>query len=192
MSSFKPETILNMNIFDYVCACAEEGDYGPLHDIGLGRDDIIKINQLNMRDVIRLSQTKAHILDIRVNRERLHNMLNSLNIRRKEDDDINQLIRMGAPQPMMQSLFAITPGDFTDKRKLFGLQDEGVGRAPEPSDDEQHIIYKAYEHLKTSPENMSARQWIDLAEETNISLRTIWQYVQQIQIDSFQLTQEDH
>jgi len=184
MASVSLDSVLNKAVIDYVCLCIEAGDMASLHEMGLGHDEISQLNGLRAVDLSRLTTTKAHFLDITVHRERFYNVVSQLHRNRSIEDNVDELIRRGAPLPMMSSLFAVSALTFAAKRKMFGLGDEGVGRTAEANEDELEKIYRYYQKQNKPAEEFSAIEWLILSDETNTTLRTIWQVIQRAQLSA--------
>lgn len=174
MRTVDNSSFLNKSIIDYICMCIDSDDLAPLDDMGLAKEDVRLIRDLKQSDITQLYLTKAHFLDIKIDRKRFHNLMKSLANNRKLEDGIDKLIAAGAPQPMLGSLFGVTAPQFTARRKFFQMTDEVSGRIADPTTEEETNAYNYLKSTGKSYTELSPEDWIVFHQKTELSLRTIW------------------
>lgn len=173
MSEIRKEALLTKAVFDYILLCVDAGDFSPLYDLGLAGIDIQKIQELYATDLLSMACSRANIIQIKFDRTRFYHLLAAMERERKKQQFVLELIAMGAPATMMQTLFALTPAQYSAARKNLNMQD-GVGRTANVNEHDAHAAYNAFMALETTVEQLTLDQWQALLKATNLNLRELW------------------
>ena len=92
------------------------------------------------------------------------------------EDDLQALIDTDAPYEMVRDFFGSSTREYTRRRRAsIGLTN--AGRPQEPTEEEVDRLWdmwKASDRKDASGRLGSVRDYIDLAEESDVSLRSIW------------------
>jgi hypothetical protein len=88
-----------------------------------------------------------------------------------------KLISLDAPSDMMQDLFGMGVKEYTFARRVIGAP-PGVGRPPEPTEEQARKIWLAWESLGQEPSVVPPRVWLELAESMDLPLRLVWRVTQ--------------
>lgn len=184
MASVSANVILNKAVFDYVMVCIEHGDVDPLYEMGLSSDDLTRMQNIKNCELMRLVNSKANVLDFKIDSQRLNNMLNMISKETQTEEHISLLIKNGAPQTMLNSLYAITPSQYTSKRKLHGITNEGVERSKDASEEQLEAIYNDFKLLQKDVSEVTPNEWIGISKTAKANLRIVWQVVQRMAVEA--------
>jgi hypothetical protein len=78
---------------------------------------------------------------------------------------------------MMQALFGMGVKEYTFARRVIGAP-PGVGRPPEPTEEQARVIWLAWESLGLEPSLAPPKVWLELAKNLDLPLRLIWRVTQ--------------
>jgi hypothetical protein len=177
------EAELNCAIFTYAARCLVEGDIDALRQIGFEPTDVQILDELRLSDLHALSASRAHALDVRVNRESLRWLVEHVRRRRTRDMLRLELLRLDAPSEMMTKLFGMTGRSYTAIREALGI----VGGQGRPSshlgnEDEEERLWALWVRLADPERPTRLRQddlWLVIGRELAFGLRSAWTIIQQ-------------
>lgn len=177
------EAELNCAIFTYAARCLVEGDIDALRQIGFEPADVQILDELRLSDLHALSASRAHALDVRVNRESLRWLVEHVRRRRTRDMLRLELLRLDAPSEMMTKLFGMTGRSYTATRETLGI----VGGQGRPSshlgnEDEEERLWNLWVRLADPERPTRLRQddlWLVIGRELASGLRCAWTIIQQ-------------
>lgn len=179
MSNIRKETVLNKSVFDYILMCIADRDIAPLNELGMSCLDIQKLQELYAIDLISLACSRANFIKVKIDRTRFYNLLNAISKERAQQQQIIDLIRLGAPQTMLKELFAISQSEYTALRKSLNLSD-GIGRTANVSEQDASLVYMQFKELNTTVDKLSIEQWRNLLSKSNMNLRELWNTLKNI------------
>lgn len=88
----------------------------------------------------------------------------------------NALVQRDAPVAMLQELFGVGAKQYAVMRKAIGAA-PGVGRPSGVAEEDVHAVWQTWERIvgngRASPEH-----FLQVADETGVSMRAIWRLVQ--------------
>lgn len=178
------ESELNFAIFNYAARSLAEGDVEALLQIGFVPEDIPVIEQLRLSDLHSLAASRAHALDVRINRESLQWLMERVRRRRTREMLKLELLRLEAPYPMMQGLFGMTPRDYAALRDTLGVSG-GLGRPRTNLDDDDTGLNSGLWRLwiqfgdTGQPDRLRYDDlWLVIGREQRSALRVAWHVIQ--------------
>lgn len=183
------EAELNYAVLTYAARCLTEGDIDALREIGFEPEDIEVIDELRLSDLHALAASRAHALNVRIDREALHWLVEHVRRRRARDALRLELLRMDAPSDMMTSLFGMTGRGYTATRDALGIVG-GHGRPASHLGDEaeESKLWALWVQLADIRRPSRLRHddlWLVLARELPTGLRSAWNIIQQWARDEY-------
>lgn len=182
-SSRTKEAELNYAIFAYAARCVMEGDLEALRQVGFQPGDMQVIDQLRLADLHALSASRAHALNVRVDRDALQWLVEHVRRRRTRDMLKLELLQLDAPSEMMTNLFGMTGRSYTASRETLGIVG-GQGRPSSRLDDdgEEARLWHLWVALAdpTRPQKLRHEDlWLVIGRELASGLRRAWNIIQQ-------------
>lgn len=173
--NFTREGYINIQNLFYACACLFDGDIEAVRRVGLSPKTIEKILNMPVRSLLRVACTQANgVFDNQFCQSKFERLLNAVSHEETQQRLCEALLRRDAPMSLMQSLFALSSGEYKLRRKLFGIE-SGVGRLRKLEESEEAIIWDAFENQgRPIVEKIGAQQWIDLSDMTGLSVRHLY------------------
>ena len=185
------EAELNFAIFAYAARCVMEGDLEALRRTGFEPGDVQVIDQLRLADLHALSASRAHALNVRVDREALQWLVEHVRRRRTRDMLKLELLQLDAPSEMMANLFGMTGRSYAATREALGIIG-GQGRPSIRLDNEAEEarlwhLWVAFADA-TRPHRLRHEDlWLVIGRELASGLRRAWTIVQQWSHDEHSL-----
>lgn len=178
MSSSK-EADLTTAVLLYAMRCLAEGDQQALRAMNFGPKELEALKEMNLSDLYRADALRVHCLKIGLDRAVFWPMLEHLQRQRETEDLQRTMIVADAPLEMMQQLFGLSSREYTRWRRLLTLA-PSVGRPSEPSEEDTHKLWYAWEDRKKirGDNPLIAPDYLVLQQETGIGLRATWLLVQ--------------
>ncbi|NKB61220.1 MAG: DUF2857 family protein [Gammaproteobacteria bacterium] len=178
MSSSK-EADLTTAVLLYAMRCLAEGDQQALRAMNFGPKELEALKDMNLSDLYRADALRVHCLKIGLDRAVFWPMLEHLQRQRETEDLQRTMIVADAPLEMMQQLFGLSSREYTRWRRLLTLA-PSVGRPSEPSEEDTHKLWYAWEDRKQARGDnpLIASDYLALQQKTDIGLRAIWLLVQ--------------
>jgi hypothetical protein len=174
------ESDLVTAVLMYAMRCLAEGDQGALHNMNFGPQEIETLREMTLADLYRVASLRAHCLAIRLNRRVYWPMIDNLRQQRASEELQQTLIAADAPQEMLQTLFGLGPREYTRYRRMLSV-DPSVGRPPEPDEESAHRLWAVWKEQvgDEAPDLLEPEVYLDLYQETGLSMRAIWSLTQQ-------------
>lgn len=170
----RPGAELSFQILRYGAQKLAEGDFNALLDLGFTLEEIKMIEKLPLKDLNHLSRLGAHFLDVKVNHECFATSLRHVQQEAENEAIQEELIRLRAPGAMMQALFGMTPLQYANRRKLLNLAGAGIGRPSEPSEEDQHAVWRAWHRHTGLPE---VQRYLETSRTSQVPLNVVWTLV---------------
>ncbi len=155
----------------YVCETLADGDIQAVLDLGLRMDQIARLARFSLNDLRHLSDVPTHFMDVSVNAECLDRVIAHMERSREREALHDELIRNGAPYPMLFSFTGMTNREFAARRRLLGMSGSGRGRPPTPSEDDEQRVWAAWQASAQKP--LEAR-YLHVSETTGVPLNLVW------------------
>jgi len=163
----------------YALRCMAEGDQIALSNMNFGPKEIKALREMHLADLYRIESLRAHCLEITLNRHVYWPMIDHLCKQRESEEMLQSLIAADAPQEMTQVLFGLNPRDYTRLRRTLSV-DPSVGRPPEPDEESSQQLWQVWSNLIQGEVSglLTPEQYLEIHDETNLSVRTIWNQTQ--------------
>jgi hypothetical protein len=147
----RKEYDLTQAVLRYAAACAREGDWTALRDIGFGQRAAETLDALTLGELQRLEcKMHGHILQVRLDREAFWHVIQQIERETRWTRVKRELLRRDAPAEMMESLFGMGHKKYTACRKLVGAP-RAVGRPAEPDEATAHRMWLAWNARAGNP-----------------------------------------
>lgn len=169
------EIRLMQSIFTYVASCLNDQDREASRRLRLRPDQMERISQMTTADFLRLSELAKGCVEVDVDPKALDDVFRRIDERRHREALINQCMRADAPREMMSAFFGLSRHRYAHLRALHDVP-ASVGRCPRPSPETERRIY---ERWQTRRQCWSAQTLLEIAEQLDVSLRTVWDQVKQ-------------
>ena len=163
---------LNRLVLDHIIHGIVTGDHGLASQLGITAAMARQLTELRTGEINRLANLRGCIR-IAVDVPALARLLDHLEQERRKEHQVHELIRRGAPSPMLLSLFDMNGREITALRYAMGLPGS-PGRTRQPTEEEEREIWEAMRRLELDPWEMQPPDWIELHDATGVPLRTLW------------------
>ncbi|WP_419603880.1 STY4526/YPO1902 family pathogenicity island replication protein [Thiolapillus sp.] len=167
--------LLNRMVLDHLINSIASGDHTIANQLGIPPAMIAPLTDLRPAEINRLAELRGCVR-ITLDVPALSRLLDRLMQDRSKEQLVQELIRRGAPQPMLYSLFQLTSREATALRYVLGLPGS-PGRTREPTEEEEHRVWKTMQKLAMTADRMTPQDWVDLQDETGVPLRVLWAMV---------------
>jgi hypothetical protein len=167
------EELLRHSVWSYVFALIQNGDGTLLRKIGIGAEHLRRLSALSIQDLQRAIQSGDEVVQVRIDADRLEEVMLLLERGRVREQLLERCIRLGAPWPMMKTFFAMKHRDFRDLQARYDVHSP-AGRPPHPSPEVAERIYRNWEE---AGRRMTAAGLVRVAEETGLPLHVVWREV---------------
>ena len=162
-------------VLDHLINSIASGDHTIANQLGIPPAMIAPLTDLRPAEINRLAELRGCVR-ITLDVPALSRLLDRLMQDRSKEQLVQELIRRGAPQPMLYSLFQLTSREATALRYVLGLPGS-PGRTREPTEEEEHRVWKTMQKLAMTADRMTPQDWVDLQDETGVPLRVLWAMV---------------
>ncbi len=166
---------LNRMVLDHLIQQIVSGDHSLADQLGLDSRIREQLMELRSIEIGRLSELRGY-LQIQVDVSALSRLLDHLDLERQEERIVKELVRRGAPQSMLRSLFHLSSRDVTALRQAIGLPGS-PGRPRQPTEQEEREAWERFQELGLSLDAMAPTDWIRFHDATGIPLRVLWAMV---------------
>lgn len=174
----RKEFELTHAVLRYLASCLSEGDWPALRDMGIGPREAEALRGISLSELTNLERKLAgHVLHVELDRKAFWTVVDQIRREAELQQLRMELIRLDAPADMMQALFGMGMKEYTFARRVLGAP-PGVGRPPEPTEEQARAIWLAWQKLGQEPRLAPPNIWITLANTTNLPLRLIWRVTQ--------------
>jgi len=162
-------------VFLYATRCLAEGDQQALRGMNFGPKEIAALRELGLEDLYQAGVVQVHCVDIRLNRRAYWPLIAHLRRTREAETVKRELMRLDAPLEMMQSLFRLTPREYTRLRRLL-VPEPAIGRPPEADEATSQALWRAWSRRirEASSGRLEPQAYLELQQETGAPLRTVW------------------
>lgn len=169
---------LTRAVLQYAAYCMETGDWAALRDIGFGKDELAALSDLKFGEFSVLAQSlRGHVLNIQLDREQFWLTLREMQQERVIEQLKTEMVCREAPADMMRELFGTSDREYTIMRRKH-RRPRSAGRPRDPDPATEDMIWKTWKrHGGRHFESLSAEEWLEMANETKIDLRTLWRAI---------------
>jgi hypothetical protein len=174
----RKEFELTHAVLRYLASCLSEGDWSALRDMGIGPKEAEALRGISLSELTNLERKLAgHVLHVELDRDAFWTVVEQIRRESELHRTRMQLISLDAPSDMMQALFGMGVKEYTFARRVIGSP-PGVGRPPEPTEEQARVIWLAWESLGLEPSLAPPKVWLELAKNLDLPLRLIWRVTQ--------------
>ena len=170
------ESELMNSVVVFFHRCEEEGDYNALFEMGFGPKEVRALSSLSVSDMLRLTSTKSHFLNIQLNRDIYWRMIDYTLREKERESVIDDLILCGAPLQLIRFLTGMGSKQFKIRRRQLGLSPQPPGRPALPTLETEKRVWKEVEALIDQTPGFGPREFLGIyyALDRQVSLRIIW------------------
>ena len=155
----------------YALRCQLDGNWHTLREMGFSRKECEALNNLTLADLAALERRlSGHILKIELNQSLFWAALAQVKRETTEQQTRIALIKRDAPADMMRTIYGIGDKEYTRLRRHHDVP-SGVGRPLELDPD---ATWALSEILNRYKQVLTPADWLAIADESGIGLRTIW------------------
>lgn len=162
--------------FRYAIQLIHDGARDEATGLGLTEKGLQWIARLTEADLQRLKEIRFSAVLVEFDEEALSRLQRLLEGRKREEEEENELLRLGAHLAMMRQLCGMGGAEYARRRRSLGLGDTGAGR-PGALDEEQHQhLWRAWQDSAGQP---GKARYIAIGRCTGIPLGCVWSQIQQ-------------
>ena len=167
----RPEYEITHAAIRYALQCVLDGNWHTLREMGFGCKECEALNNLTLADLAALERRlSGHILKIELNQSLFWAALAQVKRETTELQTRIDLIKRDAPADMMRAIYGIGDKEYTRLRRHHDVP-SGVGRPLELDPD---ATWALSEILNRYKQVLTPADWLSIADESGIGLRTIW------------------
>ena len=167
----RPEYEITHAAIRYALQCVLDGNWHTLREMGFGCKECEALNNLTLADLAALERRlSGHILKIELNQSLFWAALAQVKRDTTELQTRIALIKRDAPADMMRAIYGIGDKEYTRLRRHHDVP-SGVGR---PLELEPDAVWALSEILNRYKQVLTPADWLAIAEESGVGLRTIW------------------
>ncbi|MCY4142661.1 MAG: STY4526/YPO1902 family pathogenicity island replication protein [Gammaproteobacteria bacterium] len=170
------EAELTSAVLLYAIRCVAEGDYAALRQMQMGDREIDEMKRIGIRDLYNAGSLRSHCVSIQLNRDVFWSMIRYMRAQTETDDSLQELIDQDAPFELVRNFYGLSTREYTRRRKS-GTGLTNAGRPQEPTDEEVDRLWDVWETIEGRDANgrlSTPARYLQLSEELNIPLRSIW------------------
>jgi hypothetical protein len=178
MTNYTKEAKLVQAVIEYAVDCLRQGDLRSLEKLGFKRTDLNDLRRLNLGDLRYIRAIHYHMVDMVLDRVKLHMIMQYLERERDEQETIEYLFRHDAPLSILHQLHGLNSKDCVFYRALYDTPAHN-GRSREATEEEVWKVWGVVNRLGKSQEvdRWVAADWIAIHKEADVPLRIIWRIV---------------
>jgi hypothetical protein len=167
----RPEYEITHAAIRYALQCVLDGNWHTLREMGFGCKECEALSNLTLADLAALERRlSGHILKIELNHSLFWAALAQVKRETTERQTRIALIKRDAPADMMRAIYGIGDKEYTRLRRHHDVP-SGVGRPLELDPD---AVWALSEILNRYKQVLTPADWLSIADESGIGLRTIW------------------
>lgn len=163
--------------FQYVIRLVHDGAGDEASSLGLTEKGLQWIASLTEADLQRLKEIRFSPVLVAFDDEALDRLRCILEQRKREGEEENGLLRLGAHLAMMRQLCGMGGAEYAKRRRSLGLGEIGVGRPVALNEDQHQLLWQAWRD--SAAQNSSKARYIAIGQSTGIALCSVWSWVQQ-------------
>lgn len=166
---------LSYLVMSYAIQALGEGDLKAIEDLDFTVDEVRQLAELPVKALKHFAQLSGHFLEVKTDHSCFDKMMSHLKIELEQETLQDNLIHHQAPIAMMTTLFGMSVAEYIQRQKLLGIPQQGAGRPPMLSDDDQEVVWKVWRNIK---EGSTAERYLAVARQTRHPLRSLWSLIQ--------------
>jgi len=169
---------INRATIELIVRAYRDGNHEELKQLGIPVGIAKSLAEMRTGTYVALLNFRGAIIDFKSNVKRLGLLIEHMEQQNERDHKINELLQLGASQPMLSQIAAIDRKEYQKRCKLLGINSSSCrGKPRNLSDDECiRVMNTVQETGKASIEDPLLR-WILLGRGTGIPLNLIWRFL---------------
>lgn len=167
--------VLNQQALLLAVEALRNNDQRLINQLGLdGADESLarKLRDLNASNFTIVQDFRGTLLQVKFDTRQLQLFVDLASTKTNEDDQVNQAIRAGLRQPMLEELKGTTRREYTTRRTLMGLPEHSKGRIENLSEEDEIKVLRTWKSLESIADPLE--RWLKLHEITGIQLDRAW------------------
>jgi hypothetical protein len=174
--------------FQYAIRLIHEGAGDEVMALGLTEKNLQWIRTLTEADLQRLKDIRFAAVLVEFDEEALNRLQRLLEQRKNEEQEENELLRLGAHLAMMRQLCGMGSAEYAKRRRFLGLGDTGVGRPGALNEEQCQRLWHTWQDSAGQSDRV---RYIALGRCTGIPLGCAWACIQQWESSPAQGSGED-
>lgn len=167
--------VLNQQVLLLAVEALRNNDQRLISQLGLdGADESLarQLRELNASKFTIVQDFRGTLVQVKFDTRQLQLFVELASSKTNEDDQVNQAIRAGLRQPMLEELKGITRREYTSRRTLMGLPEHSKGRIENLSEEDEIKVLRTWKSLESIADPLE--RWLTLHEVTGIQLDRAW------------------
>lgn len=167
--------VLNQQALLLAVEALRNNDQHLLNQLGLEHADEAlakQLRDLNASNFTCVQDFRGTLVQVKFDTRQLKLFVDLASTKTSEDDQINDGIRAGLRQPMLEELKGITRREYTARRMRMGLPEHSKGRIENLSEDDEIKVLRTWKTLESLDDPLE--RWLKLHEITGIQLDRAW------------------
>jgi len=171
---------LNQQALILAVLALQHDDAKLLTQLGLTDIDEMLAGQLRDLTIEHLNSAKSFrgsLFQLKFETRQLNLFLNMALGKTRETHQINDAIKAGLRQPMLEEIKGVSRREYASRRSLMGLPENHRGRIETLSEEDELLVLSTWQKLNDIEDPLT--RWLSLHEITGISLDRAWITIQQ-------------
>ncbi|MCF6236938.1 MAG: DUF2857 domain-containing protein [Gammaproteobacteria bacterium] len=164
---------LNRATIDLIVRVWREGQHEELKQLGIPVEIAALLARMRTSSYMDLINFRGSIINFTSDNNRLVLMIKHMEQKSLRDEQVNKMIQMGAPQPLLYDIATVDRAEFQCRRKILGVA-SGSGKPRNLSKSETLKVLDTLQQI-TTPDPLVG--WLTLGESTGISLTPVWYFL---------------
>ena len=158
-----------------VVDAAQSGEVTILEQMGIDAGTAEQLRQLPLDVLTRGKGFRASMLRIQVNKPVVGMYINHISKESQNESHIDQAIRLGLRQPMLNALCGLSRREYDNRRNFLGLPPHSTGRIKALGEEDEIEVYERWLQLYVEQPGASLlERLIMLSEQTGHRADAIW------------------
>lgn len=167
--------------FRYAMQLVHDGERNEAAGLGLTEKSLQWIASLTEADLLRLKEIRFSAVLVEFDEEALNRLQRLLEGRKREEEEENELLRLGAHLAMMRQLCGMGGAEYARRRRSLGLGDTGAGRPGALNEEQHQRLWHAWQDSAGQPDRT---RYITIGRCTGIPLGCAWASIQQCECEN--------
>lgn len=166
---------INRAAIDLIVRAYRDGNHKELEQLGIPVGIAKSLANMRTCTYIALLNFRGAIMEFRSDTKRLALLIEHMEQQSDRDYKVNELLQLGATQPMLARLAAVDRAEFQRKCRLLGIDSKSCRGKPRNLTNEESL--QVIDALQCIDIEDPLLRWIQLGRGTGIPLGLIWRFL---------------
>ncbi len=166
---------INRAAIELIVRAYRDGNHQELEQLGIPVELARSLAEMRTATYVALANFRGAVIDFKSNAKRLAMLIEYMEQQSDRDYRVNELLQLGAPQPMLAQLAAVDRGEYQRKCKVLGIHSNSFRGKPRNLTNEESLL--VMNTLREIAVDDPLLRWMMLGRITRIPLNLIWRFL---------------